>query len=93
MRLTIFLTNFYQILNIFFSKPLRLLGDLLLMQYIKAIYKFLSCDFIYLFIYFIIICVYLYMHMYNFLCSDSLLYFFLFLSTLHSVYTRDCSRI
>ena len=31
------------------------------------------------------------MHMYNFLCSDSLLYFFLFLSTLHSVYTRDCS--
>ena len=29
--------------------------------------------------------------MYNFLCSDSLLYFFLFLSTLHSVYTRDCS--
>ena len=24
-------------------------------------------------------------------CSDSLLYFFLFLSTLHSVYTRDCS--
>ena len=29
------------------------------------------------------------MHMYNFLCSDSLLYFFLFLSTLHSVYTRD----
>ena len=48
-------------------------------------------DFIYLFIYFIIVCVYLYMHMYNFLCSDSLLYFFLFLSTLHSVYTRDCS--
>ena len=43
-----------------------------------------------LFIYFIIVCVYLYMHMYNFLCSDSLLYFFLFLSTLHSVYTRDC---
>ena len=36
-----------------------------------------SCDFIYLFIYFIIDCVYLYMHMYNFLCSDSLLYFFL----------------
>ena len=33
------------------------------------------------------------MHMYNFLCSDSLLYFFLFLSTLHSVYTRDCSCI
>ena len=31
------------------------------------------------------------MRMYNFLCSDSLLYFFLFLSTLHSVYTRDCS--
>ena len=31
------------------------------------------------------------MHMYNFLCSDSLLYFFLFLSTLHGVYTRDCS--
>ena len=31
------------------------------------------------------------MHMYNFLCSDYLLYFFLFLSTLHSVYTRDCS--
>ena len=31
------------------------------------------------------------MHIYNFLCSDSLLYFFLFLSTLHSVYTRDCS--
>ena len=31
------------------------------------------------------------MHMYNFLCSDSLLYFFLFLSTPHSVYTRDCS--
>ena len=31
------------------------------------------------------------MHMYNFLYSDSLLYFFLFLSTLHSVYTRDCS--
>ena len=46
--------------------------------------------FIYLFILFIV-CVYLYMHMYNFLCSDSLLYFFLFLSTLHSVYTRDCS--
>ena len=48
----------------------------------------------YLFIYFIIVCVYLYMHMYNFLCSDSLLYtvyFFLFLSTLHGVYTRDCS--
>ena len=49
-----------------------------------------------LFIYFIIVCVYLYMHMYNFLCSDSLLYtsaiyFFLFLSTLHGVYTRDCS--
>ena len=54
-------------------------------------YKFLLCDFIYLFIYFIIVCVYLYMHMYNFLCSDSLLSFFLFLSTLHSVYTRDCS--
>ena len=50
-----------------------------------------ACDFIYLFIYFIIVCVYLYMHMYNFLYSDSLLYFFLFLSTLHSVYTRDCS--
>ena len=33
------------------------------------------------------------MHMYNFFCSDSLLYFFLFLSTLHSVYTRDCSCI
>ena len=33
------------------------------------------------------------MHMYNFLCSDSLLYFFLFLSTLHSVYTRDCSCV
>ena len=34
-----------------------------------------------LFIYFIIVCVYLYMHMYNFLCSDSLLYtsFFFFL--------------
>ena len=35
------------------------------------------------------------MHMYNFLCSDSLLYtsffFFLLLSTLHGVYTRDCS--
>ena len=33
------------------------------------------------------------MHMYNFLCSDSLLYtyFFLFLSTLRGVYTRDCS--
>ena len=31
------------------------------------------------------------MHMYNFLCSNSLLYFFLFLSTLHSVYTCDCS--
>ena len=29
--------------------------------------------------------------MYNFLCSDSLLYFFLFLSTLHGVYTRDGS--
>ena len=42
-----------------------------------------------LLIYFIIVCVYLYMHMYNFLCSDSL--FFLFLSTLHGVYTRDCS--
>ena len=35
--------------------------------------------------------IYIIMHMYNFLCSDSLLYFFLFLSTLHSVYTRDCS--
>ena len=33
------------------------------------------------------------MHMYNFLCSNSLLYFFLFLSTLHSVYTRDCSCV
>ena len=33
------------------------------------------------------------MHMFNFLCSDSLLYFFLFLSTLHSVYTRDCSCV
>ena len=46
-----------------------------------------------LFIYFIVVCVYLYMHMYNFLCSDSLLYiyFFLFLSTLHGVYTRDFS--
>ena len=33
------------------------------------------------------------MHMHNFLCSDSLLYFFLFLSTLHSVYTRDCSCV
>ena len=27
----------------------------------------------------------------SFLCSDSLLYFFLFLSTLHGVYTQDCS--
>ena len=44
-----------------------------------------------LFIDFIIVCVYLYMmHMYSFLCSDSLLYT-LFLSTLHGVYTRDCS--
>ena len=60
-------------------------------QTCRSYTKFLSCDFIYLFIYFIIVCVYLYMHMYNFLCSDSLLYFFLFLSTLHSVYTRDCS--
>ena len=42
-----------------------------------------------LFIYFIKVCVYLYMHMYNFLCSDSLLY--TSLSTLHGVYTRDCS--
>ena len=30
-------------------------------------------------------------HMYNFLCSDSAIYFFIFLSTLHGVYTRDCS--
>ena len=44
-----------------------------------------------LFIYFIIVCVYLFIHMYNFLCSDSLLYFFLFVSTLHGVYTHDCS--
>ena len=79
-----FLQIFIRYLNIYFSKPLRLLGDL---------YKFLSCDFIYLFIYFIIVCLYLYMHMYNFLCSDSLLYFFLFLSTLHSVYRRDCSCV
>ena len=27
----------------------------------------------------------------SFLCSDSLVYFFLFLSILHGVYTRDCS--
>ena len=29
----------------------------------------------------------------SFLCSDSLLYFFLFLSILYGVYTRDCSCI
>ena len=44
-----------------------------------------------LFIYFIIVCVYLYMHMYNFLCSDSLLYILLSFSFYYSVYTRDCS--
>ena len=29
----------------------------------------------------------------SFLCSDSSLYFFIFLSILHGVYTRDCSCI
>ena len=38
-----------------------------------------------LFIYFIIVCVYLYMHMYNFLCSDSLLYTSLFFFLLYIV--------
>ena len=45
-----------------------------------------SCDFIYLLINFIIVCVYLYMHMYNFLCSDSLLYTYFFFFLLYMVF-------
>ena len=51
------------------------------------------CIFLYLLIY--LFCCSLCVRVCSFLCSDSLLYiyFFIFLSILHGVYTRDCSYI